>query len=78
MYDGCAIMASILIATNSSKPSWNASERKIGRLTKRLKSKYTPIATPQLRERERWPNIDVLENGVLQKTFTKAAAIVLS
>ena len=67
-------MARILIATNSSKPSWNASERKIGRSAKRLKSKYTPIATPQLHER----NIDVLENDVLQKTFAKAAAIVLS
>ena len=78
VYDGCAIMASILIAMNSSKPSWNASGRKIGRLAKRLKSKYTPIATPQLHERERWPNIDVLENDVLQKTFAKAAAIVLS
>ena len=71
-------MASILITTTSSKPYWNASERKIGRLAKRLKSKYTPIATPQLHERERWPNIDVLENDVLQKTFAKAAAIVLS
>ena len=78
VYDGCAIMASMLIATNSSKPSWNASERKIGRLAKRLKSKYTPNATPQLHERDRWPNIDMLENDVLQKTFAKAAAIALS
>ena len=71
MYDGCAIMVSILIATNSSKPSWNASEGTVGRFAKGLKPKYTQVATPQLHDHKRWPNIDVLENDVLPKTFAK-------
>ena len=78
MYDAYGIMTIISINSNSFKPSWNASEGKIGRFAKSLKSKYTQVATPQLHVHRRLPNIDVLENDVLSKTFAKAAAIVYS
>ena len=78
MYDADGLMASISIDSNSSKPSWNASEGKIERFANGLKPKYTQVATPQLHDHKRWPNIDVLENDVLLKTFAQAAAIEFS
>lgn len=71
MYDAYGIKASNSIDSNASQPSWNASERKIGRFAKRLKSKHSQVETPQVHERKKWSNIDMLENDVLQKPFAK-------
>ena len=77
VYDAYGIMASISIYPISLKPSWNASEKN-WKVCKKMKLKYTQLATPQLQNYKRWTNVDVLANDVLQKTFAKAAAIVLS